>query len=147
MTANVIWAWLHYLSVFVLFSTLVVEHLLFRPQLDAATAKRIGTVDAIYGASAGLVLITGFVRMAYEKGFSFYMHHGAFYALFILFVIVGLISIYPTVIYLRWRKQAVAGIAPVIEAAVARRITIILRIELVLVLIMPLLAAWMARGS
>lgn len=146
MTANVFWAWLHYLSVFVLFSTLVVEHLLFRPQLDAATAKRIGMVDAIYGISAGAVLITGFVRMAYEKGFAFYMQHWAFYALFILFVIVGLISIYPTVIYLRWRRDVREGRAPVIDADTARRITIILRAELLLVLIMPLLAAWMARG-
>ncbi|MDQ8035966.1 MAG: DUF2214 family protein [Pedobacter sp.] len=146
MSANVFWAWLHYLAVFVLFSTLVVEHLLFRPQLDAATAKRIGMVDAIYGLSAGAVLITGFVRMAYEKGFAFYMQHWAFYALFILFAIVGLISIYPTVVYLRWRKDLREGRAPVIDAETARRITIILRAELALLLVMPLLAAWMARG-
>ena len=146
MSANVFWAWLHYLAVFVLFSTLVVEHLLFRPQLDAATAKRIGMVDAIYGLSAGAVLITGFVRMAYEKGFAFYMQHWAFYALFILFAIVGLISIYPTVVYLRWRKDLREGRAPVIDAETARRITIILRAELTLLLVMPLLAAWMARG-
>ncbi|MGH8494419.1 MAG: DUF2214 family protein [Moraxellaceae bacterium] len=146
MSANVFWAWLHYLSVFVLFSALVVEHLLFRPQLDAATAKRIGTVDAIYGASAGLVLMTGFARMAYEKGFAFYMQHWAFYALFILFVIVGLISIYPTVVYLRWRKDVREGRAPLMDAATVRRVTIILRTELALVLVMPLLAAWMARG-
>lgn len=146
MGANVFWAWLHYLSVFVLFSTLVVEHLLFRPQLDVATAKRIGIVDAIYGASAGLVLVTGFARMAYEKGFAFYMHHWAFYALFILFAIVGLLSIYPTVIYLRWRSALREGRAPVIDAETAKRVTLILRVELLLVLVMPLLAAWMARG-
>lgn len=146
MTANVFWAWLHYLAVFILFSTLVVEHLLFRPQLDAATAKRIGMVDAIYGLSAGAVLITGFVRMAYEKGFAFYMQHWAFYALFTLFAIVGLISIYPTVVYLRWRKDWREGRAPIIDAETARRITIILRAELALLLVMPLLAAWMARG-
>lgn len=146
MTANVFWAWLHYLAVFVLFSTLVVEHLLFRPQLDAATAKRIGLVDAIYGMSAGAVLITGLARMAYEKGFAFYMQHWAFYALFILFVIVGLLSIYPTVIYLRWRKDVREGRAPVIDAETARRVILILRTELLLLLVMPLLAAWMARG-
>lgn len=146
MTANVFWAWLHYLAVLVLFSTLVVEHLLFRPQLDAATAKRIGLVDAIYGMSAGAVLITGLARMAYEKGFAFYMQHWAFYALFILFVIVGLLSIYPTVIYLRWRKDVREGRAPVIDAETARRVILILRTELLLLLVMPLLAAWMARG-
>lgn len=146
MHANVFWAWLHYLSILVLFSTLVVEHLLFRPGIDAGTAKRIGLVDAIYGGSAGAVLVTGFVRMAYEKGFAYYMHHWAFYLLFILFAIVGLISIYPTVVYLRWRKQTREGLAPVIEAAVAKRVTLILRTELALLFIMPLLAAWMARG-
>ncbi len=146
MTATVFWAWLHYLAVFLLFSTLVVEHLLFRPQLDAATAKRIGLVDAIYGISAGAVLITGFVRMAYEKGFAFYMQHWAFYALFILFMLVGLLSIYPTVVYLRWRKDVREGRAPVLDAETARRVTLILRTELLLLLVMPLLAAWMARG-
>jgi putative membrane protein len=146
MQANVFWAWLHYLSILVLFSTLVVEHLLFRPGIDAGTAKRIGIVDAIYGNSAAAVFITGFFRMAFEKGFAYYMHHWAFYLLFILFVIVGLISIYPTTVYLRWRKQTREGLAPVIDAAVAKRVTLILRTELVLVLFMPLLAAWMARG-
>jgi putative membrane protein len=146
MSANVFWAWLHYLAAFVLFSTLVVEHLLFRPQLDAATAKRIGSVDALYGISAVAVLITGFVRMAYEKGFAFYLQHWSFYALFIVFVIVGLLSIYPTVVYLRWRKDLREGRAPVIDVETARRVIIILRTELLLVLVMPLLAAWMARG-
>lgn len=146
MSANVLWSWLHYLSIFVLFSTLVVEHLLFRPRLDVDTAKRIAVVDALYGASAAAVLLTGIARMAVEKGFAYYMHHWAFYALIILFAIVGIISIYPTVVYLRWRKQLKEGMAPVIDAATAIRVKVILRIELALVLVMPLLAAWMARG-
>jgi len=146
MTANVFWAWLHYISILVLFATLVAEHLLLRPMLDGTTAKRIGVLDAIYGGSAGAVLVTGVMRMAYEKGFAYYLHHGAFHVLLGLFIVVGLISIYPTVIYLRWRKQTKAGQAPVLDAKTFQRITMILRTELLLVLVMPLFATWMARG-
>lgn len=147
MSANVLWAWLHYLSVFVLLSTLVAEHLLFRPNPDITTARRLGRIDATYGIAAGAVLLTGIARMAFEKGFAFYLQHWAFYVLLALFALVGLLSIYPTVVFLRWRKPVREGLAPEVDAETARRVVVILRLELVLLFLMPLLAAWMARGA
>jgi len=112
-----------------------------------ATAKRIGVIDIIYGASATLVLLTGIMRMTHEKGFAFYMQHWAFHALFGLFVVVGLLSIYPTVVFLRWRKQTGSGVAPALDAAMIRRVRMILRVELLGMLLIPLFAALMARGQ
>lgn len=147
MTANVIWSWLHFISIFTLFAALAIEHLLFKPVLDATTARKIGAADAVYGISAGLVLLTGIARMIHEKGLGFYMQHWAFHVLVTLFVLVGLISIYPTLVFLRWRKQTKIGQAPLLDASTAQRVIMIIRLELLLMLIIPLFAALMARGS
>lgn len=146
MTAAVFWAWLHYLAVLMLFAALVAEHLLFRPVIDTVTARRLAVLDMLYGISALAVLITGILRMSHEKGVAYYMQHGAFHALVGLFVLIGLLSIYPTLVFLRWRPQLRAGQAPVMAATTVTRITMILRIELALLPIAVLMAVWMTRG-
>ncbi len=48
-----------------------------------------------------------------EKGVDYYLHHFAFHILLGLFIAIGLLSIYPTVIFLRWGKDTRAGNAPI----------------------------------
>lgn len=52
-----LFAFLHHLAAFALVSALVVEFVLIRGELSLATARRIRLYDAVYGASAGIVLI------------------------------------------------------------------------------------------
>lgn len=67
--ADAVAASLHYLSIFILFALLTAEHLLFKPVLDATSARRLLRVDIAYGISAGLVLATGATRVLwYGKG-------------------------------------------------------------------------------
>ena len=59
--------------------------------------ERIAKADAWFGATAGLVLVTGALRAAFgAKGWAFYAHNPAFHVKVTLFVIVGLVSIAPT---------------------------------------------------
>ncbi|WP_369960041.1 DUF2214 family protein [Pseudomonas benzenivorans] len=140
-------AYLHYLAIFALFALLTLEHRLLRLPLDLDRARSLVRIDAAYGISAVLVLVTGGIRaLWFAKGLDYYLHNALFHAKLGLFVLVGLLSIVPTVHLLRWRAPLKAGQLPPLDAGQARRLTLIIRLELLLVLLLPLLAVLMARG-
>ena len=138
---------LHYLAIFVLFALLTAEHVLFKPDLDAATARRLLRIDIAYGISAGLVLFTGLARVLwFGKGVDYYLHNYLFHAKVSLFILIGVLSIVPTLTFFNWRNELLAGKAPNISPAVARRTILVIRLELLLLICLPLLASLMARG-
>lgn len=145
--AEAIAAYLHYLSIFVLFALLTLEHQLFKLPLELPRARRLVRIDAFYGAAAGLVLLTGAARVLwFGKGPAYYLHNGLFHAKLGLFVLIGLLSIVPTLIFLGWRSALKADQLPQLSPRQGRLVTLVIRLELLLLLIMPLLAALMARG-
>nr|WP_286948589.1 DUF2214 family protein [Pseudomonas sp. UBA6718] len=145
--ADAIAASLHYLSIFVLFSLLTCEHVLFKAELDVATARKLMRIDMIYGATAGVVLLTGLARVIwFGKGLDYYLHNWVFHAKVSLFILVGLLSILPTLTFFNWRNALLAGQAPDISPATARRTIWVIRLELLLLVCLPFLASLMARG-
>jgi putative membrane protein len=132
----------HYLGLAGLCAGLALELALFRPRVDAATARRLALADALYGGAALLVLATGLLRVfAGDKPAGYYGVNFIFHIKMTVFVIVVLLSILPTVKFVSGRKAA-PGTEVVYPAAVG----VLLRIELALLLVMPLLAVMMARG-
>ncbi len=146
MTGTVVVAWLHYVSILLLTGSLVAEHLLFKSPYSLEQLRRLLRLDAVYGLSALAVLLTGGLLMHYSKGTAYYLQHGAFHAKLTLFVLAALLSLYPTWVLLRWRRPLRAGQLPA-QGAEYGRIRLILRAQLVLLLLIPLFAAWMARGT
>ena len=145
--ADALAASLHYLAIFVLFALLTAEHMLFKPDLDAATARRLMRIDIAYGITAGLVLFTGLARVLwFAKGTDYYLHNYLFHAKVSLFVVIGLLSIVPTLTFFGWRNEVLAGQAPNLSPAKARRTIMVIRLELLLLAAMPVLASLMARG-
>ncbi|UHQ19182.1 DUF2214 family protein [Lysobacter sp. KIS68-7] len=137
---------LHHLLVFALTAMLVAQAVLLRGPLEAATVPRLAKLDAGYGACAGALLIVGLCRVFFGlKGADFYLHNPWFHAKFGTFVLVGLLSIIPTVRYSRWRKaqRTQPGFVP--DTAMLARTRTILRIELAGVAAIFVLAAAMAR--
>jgi putative membrane protein len=125
----------------------MVELVLMRGDLNLGSARSLVRMDAVYGIAAAVILIVGFLRVFYtEKGSAYYFHSGTFLAKFALFVIVALLSIYPTMQFLSWRKTLAAQQVPTLEAATRRRIRLILHVELTLLFLMMLFAVMMARG-
>src|SRR5262245_10954287 len=62
-------AFLHHLAAFTLVATLAIEYVLIRQELTLATARRLTITDAVFGASAGVLLVVGLLRVFYfEKG-------------------------------------------------------------------------------
>jgi putative membrane protein len=140
-------AYLHFVSVLALAGLLTAELLLYRPGLNAATARLLQRVDALYGLSALVVVATGLLRVFWVgKGAAFYLGNPLFHALWILFVAVALLSIVPTVQFNRWGRGPSQGQAPSIPEPAFRRVRRILMIEVHLLALLPLLAVLMARG-
>jgi putative membrane protein len=146
MVWPIVVAWIHYIGIMLLLACLLGEHLVLKPQPSLAEARTLRIVDNIYGGAAGVVLITGIMRMFLEKGADYYLHDIAFHILVALFVIIGVLSIYPTVIFIRWRGAVRAGQAPQLADGQFGRIQMILRAEMALLLLAPLFATGMAHG-
>ncbi|MBB1520208.1 DUF2214 family protein [Aquipseudomonas guryensis] len=145
--ADAIAASLHYLSIFVLFALLTGEHLLFKAQIDNTTARRLLRIDIAYGITAGLVLVTGAARVLwFGKGLDYYLGNSLLHTKVGLFLLIGLLSIVPTLTFFNWRNDLLAGKAPQISLAVAKRTIWVIRLELLLLVCLPFLASLMARG-
>jgi putative membrane protein len=93
------------------------------------------------------VLVTGVLRVLYgAKGAAFYLHNPVFHVKIGLYILVGLLSIMPTVAILRWKKQGktLPDFVPTpAEIAKVRRWVMI---ESHLIIFIPLAAVLMARG-
>ncbi|WP_134605236.1 DUF2214 family protein, partial [Pseudomonas aeruginosa] len=63
-----------------------------------------------------------------------------------LFVLAALVSLLPTVTFLGWRGALKAGEVPAVTPARGRRVVLAVRLQLLLLLVIPLLATLMARG-
>lgn len=140
-------AYLHYLSIFALLALLSIEHVLFKAPLDLSRARSLMIADLAYGICAGLVLFTGIARVLwFGKGAAYYMGNSLFHAKFGLFVLVGLLSILPTLVFIKWRSAVKTGQVPTPSARQVRLVTWSIRVELMLLLAIPLLATLTARG-
>jgi putative membrane protein len=142
MTLEVVVKYVHFICIFGIVGALVGEHLLIQPKMTRAEIKRMSMVDAVYGICAVLLLVAGFTLwFAVGKPAEFYTNNWIFHTKIGLFVIVGLLSIVPTIFFNKNRK---GNLDEIIE--VPKRIVMFIRIQLLLIFIMPLLATLMARG-
>jgi putative membrane protein len=140
-------AFLHHLAAFVLVSALAVELVLMRDPLTLERARRLQVADMVLGIAAGAVLAVGLLRVFYfEKGAAYYFQNTAFLAKLGLFILVALLSIYPTVVFVSWGRQLKRGQLPVLDAKRARTLRALIHWELAAVVLLLLCAALMARG-
>ena len=93
------------------------------------------------------MLIVGLLRVTYfEKGPAYYWHDSYFLLKLSAFVVAGLISIYPTVTFLSWKRELGSGTAPQLSPERTRRVRLCLMLELTAILVILFGAALMARG-
>lgn len=132
---------LHLLAALLLAGALVIENMAINRQISREDLRNLLKVDAVYGLSASVVFLCGLSLWLWVgKPSSFYSANPVFHAKLALFVLIVLLSAYPTFFFLQQRKNPDDSIA--VPAGVIR----VLRLELVLLAIIPLLAFLMARG-
>ena len=147
MTATITAAYIHHLAAFLVLGTLMVELVLLKGELTPTSARSVMRMDMAYGIAAMVLLVVGFVRVFYtEKGSMYYFSSGPFLVKLALFTVVALLSIYPTMKFIGWRKELRAGRAPSFDAGTRRRVRMLIHIELTLIFVIILMAIMMARG-
>jgi len=77
---------------------------------------------------------------------NFYIHSPFFWVKMSAFLIVGLLSIDPTIRYIRWNKTLSQNQAPEISEAEFKRTRLLLWLELAGIVVILLAAPMMARG-
>jgi putative membrane protein len=143
-----LFAFLHHLCAFTLVAAVAIEFTLIKQELTLASARRLQVTDIVLGIAAGALLVIGLLRVFFfEKGADYYWHSHAFHLKFGLFIVIGLLSIVPTIEFLSWRDAIAAGQVPVMEAGTRKRVTMIIHIELAAIVVILLCAAIMARGG
>jgi putative membrane protein len=138
-------AYLHFLAIIVTVSFLVAEMVVCRPGLSVEQVRLLPRLDVLFFAAALVALATGLLRLfVYGKGLGFYLPNPAFHAKMALYVAIALVSIKPTLTFMRWSRGLAAGdLPPDAEVGAVRRL---IHVELGLVALMPLMAVLMARG-
>jgi putative membrane protein len=128
------------------FAALTVEIFNLKTEITLDEAKRVAFADAAYGAAATMILITGILRVLYfGKETDYYLSNPFFYAKIGVFIIVSLLSLYPTYTFLTWIKNFQIGKPPTLENAQVNRLSWLIKGELLGFTLIPLLAAVMAR--
>ena len=143
MTLEIILRYLHFISIFAIVGSLVSEHLLLKKELSRKEIKRLAIIDGVYGMAALTLLSVGLTLWlgGFGKSSEFYTLNFIFHIKITLFATIGILSIYPTVFFIKNRKGD-----PTEIVQIPKTIFMLLRLELLLLFIIPLLAGLMAKG-
>jgi putative membrane protein len=137
----------HHLVVFLFVAILAAEFALLRPGLAGPRLGQLARIDAAYGAVATLVIVVGVLRVIFgASGWEYYTSNYAFWAKMTAFLVMGLLTIQPTLAIRRWLKSTKDGAGyeiPAAEMATSRRY---LHLQAAVLVLIPIFAAAMARG-
>ena len=143
MSTEILLRYIHFISIFTIVGVLVSEHMLLKKQMSRSEIARLAKIDAIYGLAALTLLIVGLTLWlgSFGKPAIYYTRNWVFHIKLTLFLTIGLLSIYPTVFFIKQRKGKQDEIVNI-----PARVFLLLRLELLLLLIIPLLAGLMSKG-
>lgn len=142
MNELVLVRYLHFIGLFLVVATVFAEVVLLKKVVKRSIIQTIFKIDGLYGLSAMIVLAAGFyLWFGIGKPADYYSTNPIFHAKVTLFIIVGILSIWPTVFYFKNRKGE-----PEDDIAIPGYLRSILKIELFLLFCIPLLATLMAQG-
>jgi putative membrane protein len=147
MTLEALLAYAHILAILTLVVFSSSEAALCRVEwMNAKVVERLVTVDRIYGIAAVVVLLTGLARTWWGvKGMAWYWTDWLLHLKLALFVAVALMSIKPTLMFMRWRRQlrADGGLPDESQVRLARKWVMV---QAHVIALIPLAAVFLARG-
>lgn len=143
MTELVLTRYVHFIAVFAIVGAIFSQQFLISKSMSRLEIKRIAKVDAIYGLGALLALVAGLTLWFWVgKPAMIYTRNWLFHSKLTLFIILGILSIYPTIFFLKNRKGQ--DLDTYIE--VPRSVILLLRLELIILIIIPALASFSSLG-
>ena len=142
MTLELIIRYLHFLAILLVFGSLLVEFVLMKQTLPKKMFKLIGKIDALYGLAILLLFGAGLSLWFWVgKPAEFYSQNPIFILKFVLVCLVGILSIWPTIFFIKNQKGNDEDVVKI--PSYIRKIILV---EVVLLLVVPMLAVLMARG-
>ena len=140
--------YLHFLSIMLLMGALISKYLLLKTEQSDNQLKMLVYSAVIHLASLGLLLVTGLLRwFVYGKGALYYSKNPVFHTKLTLYSVILVLAIMLSIRIFKWNKQRKMN-NPLKQNPVAlKRMFFLLRLEMVLVIIIPLLAVIVMRGT
>ena len=140
-------AYVHYLGIILCFGALIYERIILKTNLSKKETISIIIADVVYGIAGLAILITGILRVKYYgQGGEFYTSNPIFWVKVSLYIVIGLISLYPTTTYILWAIPLRRNNLPVITEDLVKRFRLIITTELVGFVVIPFFATLMSRG-
>jgi len=147
MWKDAILAYLHFAAIFALLWFLAKEWTLLKAGVASLQVQRLATADIGFALAAMAVLATGASRLLFgAKPVAFYTGNPVFHIKVSLFVLAALISIRPTLAFLRWRKAVAANANFRVDEREWRLVKRLVLIEMHMVALIPVFAVLMERG-
>jgi len=143
MTTEILLRYLHFISILFIAGTLAAEFVLLKPQLTRREIGRIALIDGVYGLAAVVLVAAGLTLWlgGYTKPSLYYSQNWIFLTKMGFLTVIGLLSIHPTVFFIRKRNGD-----PAESVDIPVTVTWCLRLELILLAVIPFLAGLMSRG-
>lgn len=143
MTTELLLRYIHFVSIFIIVGALTSQHLLLKKTMTRAEIGKLARIDAIYGMAAVVLLGAGLLLWlgGFGKPAVVYSKNWIFHVKITLFATIGLMSVFPTVFFLKNRKGAATE-----SITIPSSVFWLLRLEIMLLFALPLLAGLMARG-
>tara|TARA_Y100001933_G_C18911079_1_gene526751 strand:+ start:71 stop:556 length:486 start_codon:yes stop_codon:yes gene_type:complete len=140
-------AYIHYLGIILCFGSLLYERIFLKIDLNKREVINMIIADVIYGIAGLAILITGILRGRYfGQGGEFYLNNPIFWFKVTLYIIIGLLSLYPTTTYILWAIPLSKNELPNISTNLVKRFKFIISTELIGFAVIPFFATLMARG-
>ena len=147
MTLEAILAAFHLLAILTFVVFLSSQAALCRSEwMNAAVVERLVRLDVIYGAAALVMIGSGLARLLWGiKGVSWYVSQPLFHIKITIVVVMAILSIWPSIMFRRWRRnlQASGALPDELEVKKVRRLVMIQSHVLPVVAV---IAVFWARG-
>ena len=143
MTELVIFRYVHFIAIFAIVGAIFAEQFLISNSMSRKEIKLISKLDAIYGIGVLIALAVGIVLWFWVgKPASLYSRNWIFHTKLTMFIGLVVLSIYPIIFFYKNRKGN--DLDSIIT--VPKTVIVVLRIELLLILIIPALASMVSLG-
>ena len=139
--------YVHLICIIAVFCCLILELRLVKETVSWNTLRLLNKIDGIYGIAAILVVATGLLNwIVFGKGYDYYAGNILFIIKFSLFIVVGLLSIFPTVMFAKLKKRNKEEPPSSLTLLYHDKIRKVIILEIAIMSCIPLLAELMANG-
>lgn len=137
----------HIIALVIMSGALASEYFLFRRGMSTKDVEKVLVADSLHLLSLFLLVITGFIRMHWlDHPQDYYLSNDVFLLKVFMVGTIVVLSLYPSLTFWKWRYAIKHNKASLITRQQQQLIFWSIRIELFLLLIIPMLSSMVRHG-